>query len=82
NTELDNINLCHLLRLTEKKNIFGKFELISDDHLHLSSYFSLIGTFLITIISHRTITTEDLCLFSTILQDMILSIKIFRIGQY
>ncbi|CAF4472046.1 unnamed protein product [Rotaria sp. Silwood2] len=73
NTELDNINLYHLLRLTKKKNIFGKFELINDDHLHLSSYFSLIGTFLITIISHRTITTEDLCLFSTILQDDIIN---------
>ncbi|CAF3182361.1 unnamed protein product, partial [Rotaria sp. Silwood2] len=30
-------------------------------------------TFLITIISHRTITTEDLCLFSTTLQDDIIN---------
>ncbi|CAF3533204.1 unnamed protein product [Rotaria sp. Silwood2] len=65
----------NVLNMEEKfnKNIFGKFELINNDHLHLSSYFSLIGTFLITIISHRTITTEDLCLFSTILQDDIIN---------
>ncbi|CAF3413550.1 unnamed protein product [Rotaria sp. Silwood1] len=73
NSDLNNINLCHLLRLIEKKNIFGKFELINDDHLDLSFFFALIGTFLIKIISHRKITTEDLCLMSSILQDDIIS---------
>ncbi|CAF4961612.1 unnamed protein product [Rotaria sp. Silwood1] len=72
NSDLNNINLCHLLRLIEKKNIFGKFELINDDHLDLSFFFALIGTFLIKIISHRKITTEDLCLMSSILQDDII----------
>ncbi|CAF3869619.1 unnamed protein product, partial [Rotaria sordida] len=67
-----NINLCTLLRLIDEDNILDKFELINNDNLHLSSYFSLIGTFLIIIISHRRITTEDLCLFSTILQDDII----------
>ncbi|CAF4129691.1 unnamed protein product [Rotaria sp. Silwood2] len=72
-TELDKINLCHLLRLTDENNIFNKFEVINKNDLHSSSYFSLIGTFLIIIISHRKITTEDVCFFSTILQDDIIN---------
>lgn len=73
NTILDNINLRILLRLIHKNDILGKFELINHDHLHLSPYFSLIGTVLIKIVSHRIITTKDLCVFSTILQDDIIN---------
>ncbi|CAF4198684.1 unnamed protein product, partial [Rotaria magnacalcarata] len=54
-------------------DILGKFELINHGHLHLSPYFSVIGTVLIKIISHRTLTTDDLCIFSRILQDDIIN---------
>ncbi|CAF2055789.1 unnamed protein product, partial [Rotaria magnacalcarata] len=68
-----NINLRTLLRLIHKNDILGKFELINHGHLHLSPYFSVIGTVLIKIISHRTLTTDDLCIFSRILQDDIIN---------
>ncbi|CAM4824983.1 unnamed protein product [Rotaria magnacalcarata] len=69
----NNINLRTLLRLIHKNDILGKFELINHGHLHLSPYFSVIGTVLIKIISHRTLTTDDLCIFSRILQDDIIN---------
>ena len=73
NTILGNINMLKFFRLIHKNDILGKFELINHDHLHLSPYFSVIGTVLIKIVSHRIITTKDLCVFSTILQDDIIN---------
>lgn len=67
--ELDNINIRLFLGLIINNNILVKFEEIGNDKLNSSSYFSLVGTYLIHITSHREITTQDICLFSTMLQD-------------
>ncbi len=70
--QLDKINLSKFLYLIEEDNVLYNFEKIDNDQLNFSSYFSLIGTFLIIIISHKAITTQDVCLFSTIIQDDII----------
>ncbi|CAF3211024.1 unnamed protein product [Rotaria sp. Silwood2] len=70
--ELHRINLLNFLCLIEEENILRNFEKIDNNQLNFSSYFSLIGTFLMIIISHKTITTQDICIFSTILEDDII----------
>jgi hypothetical protein len=72
NSEFDNINLRHFLYLIEKNNILGNFEIMDNDQLNSSSYFSLFGTFLNTIISQTPIVTQDICLVSIFLQDEII----------
>jgi hypothetical protein len=68
-TPMANNNLRRMLDIITKADIFNKFEEIPLPILHLSPYFSLLTTFTLTILSHQTISTQDVCLYGTIVFD-------------
>ncbi|CAF1371919.1 unnamed protein product, partial [Didymodactylos carnosus] len=73
NSKLYNRNIRQLLKLFVENNILEKFEQNQTEDVNSSPEFSLISTFMLTIISHDNITTQDIHLFTTILMDPIIT---------